>query len=135
MEPPILAELQARARAEGLWNLFLPDEELGVGLSTLDYAPIAEAFGFQAATIRTLDDLKKVAPLLAKPDGPVFLDCKLNAAVVEALADADVRARLATLGQEIFPREQQTPEALAAYHKAEIEKWWPIIKAANIKGE
>ena len=59
----------------------------------------------------------------------------LNAAVVEALADADVRARLATLGQEIFPREQQTPEALAAYHKAEIEKWWPIIKAANIKGE
>jgi tripartite-type tricarboxylate transporter receptor subunit TctC len=60
---------------------------------------------------------------------------KLNAAVVETLADADVRARLATLGQEIFPREQQTPEAPAAYHKAEIEKWWPIIKAANIKGE
>ena len=60
---------------------------------------------------------------------------KLSAAAVEALADADVRARLATLGQEIFPREQQTPEALAAYHKAGIEKWWPIIKAANIKGE
>src|SRR5438874_9547316 len=60
---------------------------------------------------------------------------KLNAAVVEALDDAVVRARLATLGQEIFPREQQTPEALAAYHKTEIEKWWPIIKAANIKGE
>ena len=39
------------------------------------------------------------------------------------------------LGQEIFPREQQTPEALAAYHKAEIERWWPIIKAANIKPE
>ena len=40
----------------------------------------------------------------------------------------------ADLGQEIPPREQQTPEALAAFHKAEIEKWWPIIKAANIKG-
>ena len=38
-------------------------------------------------------------------------------------------------GQEIFPREQQTPEALGAFHKAEIEKWWPIIKAANIKAE
>ena len=46
-----------------------------------------------------------------------------------------VRQRLADLGQEIPPREQQTPEALARIHKAEIEKWWPIIKAANIKGE
>jgi hypothetical protein len=46
-----------------------------------------------------------------------------------------VRARLADLGQEIFPRAQQTPEALAALQKAEIEKWWPIIKAANIKAE
>jgi tripartite-type tricarboxylate transporter receptor subunit TctC len=46
-----------------------------------------------------------------------------------------VRARLETLGQEIYPREQQTPAALAAYHKAEIERWWPIIKAANIKPE
>jgi hypothetical protein len=39
------------------------------------------------------------------------------------------------MGQEIFPREQQTPEALAVLQKAEIEKWWPIIKAANIKGD
>lgn len=57
----------------------------------------------------------------------------LNKAVVETLADATVRQRLADLGQEIFPREQQTPEALGAYHKAEIEKWWPIVKAAGIK--
>jgi hypothetical protein len=49
--------------------------------------------------------------------------------------DPKVRARLADLGQEIFPRDRQTPEALGAFQKAEIEKWWPIIKAANIKGE
>jgi len=60
---------------------------------------------------------------------------KLNAAIVEALADPAVRARLADLGLEISPREQQTPEALATFHKAEIEKWWPIIKAASIKAE
>ncbi len=58
---------------------------------------------------------------------------RLNAAVMDALADPTVRQRLAQFGQEIFPREQQTPEALGALHKAEIEKWWPIIKAANIK--
>jgi tripartite-type tricarboxylate transporter receptor subunit TctC len=60
---------------------------------------------------------------------------KLNAAVVEALDDANVRSKLADLGQLIYPRDQLTPEALFALHKAEIEKWWPIIKAANIKGE
>jgi tripartite-type tricarboxylate transporter receptor subunit TctC len=59
----------------------------------------------------------------------------LNAAVADALADPGVRARLADLGQEIFARRQQTPEALGDFHKAEIEKWWPIIKAANIKPE
>ena len=60
---------------------------------------------------------------------------RLNAAAVEALADPAVRKRLADMGQELPPREQQTPEALGAYHKAEIEKWWPIIRAAGIKGE
>jgi tripartite-type tricarboxylate transporter receptor subunit TctC len=60
---------------------------------------------------------------------------KLNGAVVNALADPTVRRRLADIGQEIWPHEQQTPEALAAHHKAETEKWWPIIKAANIKAE
>ena len=66
---------------------------------------------------------------------PIDIIAKLNAAVVDALADPGARGRLAELGQEIPPREQQTPQALFAYHKAEIEKWWPIIKAANIKGE
>jgi tripartite-type tricarboxylate transporter receptor subunit TctC len=60
---------------------------------------------------------------------------RLNSVVVEALADAKVRASLADQGMEIFPRDQQTPEALGAFQKAEIEKWWPIIKAANLKVE
>jgi tripartite-type tricarboxylate transporter receptor subunit TctC len=58
---------------------------------------------------------------------------RLNAAVVAALADPAVRARLVELGQRIPSREEQTPAALAAFHQAEIEKWWPIIKAAGIK--
>jgi acetolactate synthase I/II/III large subunit len=63
---------------------FLKMRDLPVAKSVfpdVDYAPIAEAFGFQAATVRTLAELQKLAPLLAKPDGPIFLDCKLNAAV------------------------------------------------------
>jgi tripartite-type tricarboxylate transporter receptor subunit TctC len=66
---------------------------------------------------------------------PQNVIAKLNSATVTALADPTVRMRLADLGFEIFPRDQQTPEALAAYQKAEIEKWWPIIKAAGIKAE
>ena len=66
---------------------------------------------------------------------PKELIAKLNAASIEALADPAVRNRLADMGQEIPSREQQTPEALGAYHKAEIDKWWPLIKAAGIKGE
>jgi tripartite-type tricarboxylate transporter receptor subunit TctC len=73
--------------------------------------------------------------LSAPKSTPNDIIAKLNAAAVGALADANVRARLADLAKEIFPREEQTPEALGAHHKAEIQKWWPIIKAANIKGE
>jgi tripartite-type tricarboxylate transporter receptor subunit TctC len=68
-------------------------------------------------------------------DTPKEIIAKLNAALVEALEAPPVRTRLAELGPVIAPREQQTPEALAAFQKAEVEKWWPIIKAANIKGE
>jgi tripartite-type tricarboxylate transporter receptor subunit TctC len=66
---------------------------------------------------------------------PKNIIAKLNESVVTALADPLTRKRLTDIAQDIFPREQLTPEALLAYHKAEIEKWWPIIKAANIKAE
>ncbi len=58
---------------------------------------------------------------------------KVNAAAVAAFADPAVQKRIADLGQTIPPSDQLTPEALAAYHKVEVDKWWPIIKAANIK--
>jgi tripartite-type tricarboxylate transporter receptor subunit TctC len=64
---------------------------------------------------------------------PKDVIAKLNAAVVKTLADDSVRKKLAELGQEIPARDMQTPEALFAYHKAEIEKWWPIVKSAGIK--
>jgi tripartite-type tricarboxylate transporter receptor subunit TctC len=66
---------------------------------------------------------------------PKPIVAKLNAAVVSALADPNVRRRLTDIAQDIFPPDQLTPEALFAYHKAEIAKWWPVIKAANIKAE
>jgi tripartite-type tricarboxylate transporter receptor subunit TctC len=73
--------------------------------------------------------------LWAPKGTPADMIAKLNAAVVETLADGAVRQRLTELGHVIATREEQTPEGLAAFHKAEIDKWWPIIKAANIKPE
>jgi tripartite-type tricarboxylate transporter receptor subunit TctC len=66
---------------------------------------------------------------------PKAVIARLNAALVESLADPAVQKRLADLGQEIPTADQQTPEALRAHHKAEIDKWWPVIKGAGIKSE
>jgi tripartite-type tricarboxylate transporter receptor subunit TctC len=66
---------------------------------------------------------------------PKDIVAKLNEAVVDALADETVRKRLMGLGMEIVSRDQQSAAALGALHKAEIDQWWPVIKAANIKGE
>jgi tripartite-type tricarboxylate transporter receptor subunit TctC len=73
--------------------------------------------------------------LFAPKGTPKDIIGKLNAAAVQALADPAVRSRLADLGQEIFPLEQQTPEALGALVKADAERWWPIIKELGIKAE
>jgi tripartite-type tricarboxylate transporter receptor subunit TctC len=66
---------------------------------------------------------------------PKDVVAKLNDAMVAALADPAIKARFADLGLDIASREQQTPEGLAAFNKAEIDKWWPIIKASNIRAQ
>jgi tripartite-type tricarboxylate transporter receptor subunit TctC len=73
--------------------------------------------------------------LFAPKGTPIPVVAKLNAAAVGALAHPTVRSRLTELGQEIPSREQQTPETLRVLQKADIEKWWPIIKSAGIKAE
>jgi tripartite-type tricarboxylate transporter receptor subunit TctC len=73
--------------------------------------------------------------LWAPKDTPKDIIAKLNAATVAALADPTVKEKLAKLGQQVSMRDQQTPEVLGALQKAEAEKWWPIIKAANMKGQ
>jgi tripartite-type tricarboxylate transporter receptor subunit TctC len=75
------------------------------------------------------------AGLFAPRGTPKDIIVKLNAAAVSTLADPAIRQKLVDQGFEIPPRERQTPEALGAYQKAEIEKWWPIIKAAGVKAE
>jgi tripartite-type tricarboxylate transporter receptor subunit TctC len=73
--------------------------------------------------------------LFAPKGTPKEIIDRLNAATVQGLADPAMPARLANVGYEIFPREQQTPKALGAFQKAQIEKWWPLIKEFGIKAE
>jgi len=73
--------------------------------------------------------------LWAPKGTPKDVVATLNNATARALHEPTVRQRLIDLGQDIPVEAQQTPEALAALQKAEIEKWWPIVKAAGIKAE
>jgi tripartite-type tricarboxylate transporter receptor subunit TctC len=105
-------------------------------------AVMAKSRTATAPEIPTVDEAGSpglyIAPWQAiwAPKGtPRDIIAKLNQAVVNALADPAIRQKLADQSYEIGPREEQTPEYLRAFHKAEIEKWWPIIKAANIKAE
>ena len=103
-------------------------------------AVMAKARWFGAPEVPTVDEMGVPGIYVSfwhglwVPKGtPKDVIAKLNAAVMNALADPTVQKRFADQGQEIPPRDQQTPQALAAYHKADIDKWWPMIKAANIK--
>src|SRR5262249_18076152 len=106
------------------------------------YAVMAKSHLPAAPEIPTVDEVGLSGLYLTPwhaiwaPKGtPKEIISKLNAAVVNALANSALRRSITDQGMEISPREQQTPEALRTFHKAEIEKWWPIMKAANIRGE
>ena len=73
--------------------------------------------------------------LFAPKSTPRNIISKINAAAAQALADSTLRSRLAELGFEAFPREEQTPEVLGALVKADSAKWWPLIKQFGIKAE
>lgn len=73
--------------------------------------------------------------LWAPKGTPQHVIAKISDAVVKAFADPTVVKRLGELGQDIPSRDQMGPQALAAYHKSEIDKWWPLIKGANLKAE
>ncbi len=106
------------------------------------YAVTADRRAAVAPDIPTVDEAGlpglHIAPWhsLWLPKGtPEDIVARLNAATMDALADPAVRKRLSDVGQDVVPREQQTPAALAAYYQAETDKWWPIIKAAGLKAE
>ena len=123
--------------------------------SNLDALPLARAGSIRAYAVAS-DTRSALAPdiptfgeigvplsfsgfgwqgLFAPKGTPKAIIDRLNAAVVQALADPAMPSRLAKIGYEIFPREQQTPEALRALQKAQIDKWWPLVKEFGIKAE
>jgi tripartite-type tricarboxylate transporter receptor subunit TctC len=106
------------------------------------YAVTAQKRSVQAPDIPTADEAGLPGfyfsiwfGLFAPKGTPRNVLAKLNEAITSTLSDPGIRRRLSDLGQDVPPLEQQTPEALGALQKADIEKWWPIIKAANIRGE
>jgi tripartite-type tricarboxylate transporter receptor subunit TctC len=106
------------------------------------YAVMAKTRWFAAPDIPTADEAGVPGIYVSTWHGfwapkstPADIVAKVNAAAVAAMADLHVRKRIADLGMDLPPPEKQTPAAFAAYHRAEVEKWYPIVKAAGIKAE
>jgi len=106
------------------------------------YAVLAKTRLAAAPDVPTVDEaglpgfyMSAWQAIWAPKSTPTAVIARLNAAIVAASADPMVRSRLADIGQEVFPREQQTPEALGDLQRNEVKTWWPMIKAANIKAE
>jgi tripartite-type tricarboxylate transporter receptor subunit TctC len=106
------------------------------------YAVMAKARWFAAPNVPTFEEMGVPGLYMSfwhglwAPKGtPAAAIAKLNGAVRAAMADPTVKQRYADMGQELPVPAQQTPEALAAFHKAEIDKWWPIIRESGLKAE
>jgi tripartite-type tricarboxylate transporter receptor subunit TctC len=136
--------MQALLAGDYDWTFTTPDQglpQIRAG-RVKAYAITAKQRMPQAPDVPTTDEaglpgfyLSYWHGLWAPKGTPKEIVGKLNVSVVAALAEPAVRARLTELGQEVFPPAQQTPESLGTLQKAEVEKWWPIIKDAGIKPE
>jgi tripartite-type tricarboxylate transporter receptor subunit TctC len=97
--------------------------------------PLAPAVPTMAEAGFPGDEMPFWTGLFVRKGTPTEVIARLNAALVESLADPALAKRITDLGQELPAADQRTPQALGARHRADIEKWWPLIKAANIKAE
>jgi tripartite-type tricarboxylate transporter receptor subunit TctC len=121
---PILPLPQVRASQIKAYAVMGPDRlDLAPELPTVDEAGAPGAY------------FANWIALFAPKNAPKEIIATINAAVIIALADTNVQARFADLGTNVPPRDRQTPEWLAEFHKHEFDRWWPILKALNIKGE
>ena len=139
LEPQRLDHYLWRALA---WKSRSRTQEIIRGGRVKAYAVMARTRWSAAPDLPTVDEagvpgvhISMWTGMWAPKGTPRAIVEKLNAAMAEVLADEAVRKRIAEIGSEMPPSDQKSPEALAAHHKAEADRWWPIIKGASIKAE